>query len=71
MAKTVDWIGSTPTNCDVCGKPILDTFVDGKTRGGPWGMMCVPCHGAHGVGLGLGRGQRYRKSNDKWKKEAG
>lgn len=42
--------------CDICkSRPAA---VDGKTRMGPWAYMCIPCHEVHGVGLGLGRGQR-------------
>ena len=32
--------------------------VDGKTKAGPWANMCSSCHLTHGVGLGLGKGQR-------------
>lgn len=31
---------------------------DGKTRQGRWAYMCEACFAVHGVGLGLGRGQR-------------
>lgn len=57
----------TPTSCDFCKQPlgILPTqeanFVDGKTiHQGCWGIMCLDCHNIHGVGLGLGRGQKYK-----------
>lgn len=40
--------------CDFCGAPAR---YDGKTTSGPWGNMCLPCFGVHGIGLGLGRGQ--------------
>jgi cytochrome c553 len=36
-------------------------FVDGLTRYGPWANMCVSCHASSGYGLGIGRGQKYRK----------
>lgn len=63
------WYGSPP-QCDIAvhgvipGMPStshdLDgQFVDGKTKMGPWAMMCLPCHRRYGVGLGTGRGQRY------------
>lgn len=45
--------------CDVCGRTVGTTFVDGKTRHGPWANMCESCHKVHGVGIGTGKGQRY------------
>ena len=42
--------------CDLCrARPAA---IDGQTRHGSWAYMCIPCHEVHGVGLGLGRGQR-------------
>ena len=58
------WLGSDPEMCDICGEPIIDEFVDGRTRQGPWGMLCPSCHEIQGVGLGVGRGQKYRKQPD-------
>jgi len=37
---------------------IPKAIVDGKTTDGPWAYMCQHHFGLHGVGLGLGRGQR-------------
>jgi len=31
---------------------------DGKTKDGPWGYMCEKHFQEHGVGLGMGRGQK-------------
>ena len=45
--------------CDLCGKVNLPELVDGATRMGPWANMCEPCFRKAGVGLGMGRGQRY------------
>jgi len=55
------WIGMAPLRCDLCKTDIVDEFIDGGTRHGPWGFMCPTCHQVHGVGLGMGRGQRYRR----------
>ena len=53
------WRGSPPVSCDLCGSAFKGEFIDGKTRMGPWGLLCVPCHIRNGVGLGTGRGQKY------------
>ena len=55
------WLGTWPAQCDCCHSK-LDThtfFVDGRTKSGPWALMCPVCHDRFGKGLGLGRGQRY------------
>lgn len=50
-------VSSLP-KCDFCGKT---AGYDGKTTHGPWANMCEDCFGQHGVGLGLGRGQKLVK----------
>ena len=63
MGKKVRWwFGSEPKNCDVCAKKITDTFIDGKTTYGPWGILCPECHDKNGMGLGTGKGQKYSRS---------
>lgn len=70
--KPVYWIGEPPLKCDLCGKGITTVFVDGKTVYGPWANMCPQCHGAFGIGLGLGKGQRFKLQIDaKFLKVAG
>lgn len=65
------WKGSEPVRCDACNEPFGEFFVDGRTHPdspwrGKWGLLCVSCHAAHGVGFGLGRGQKYEtKSRNK------
>lgn len=61
------------SHCDVCGVKINGTCVDGRTRMGPWGLMCLKCHRTHGVGLGVGKGQRYTRRADGtfWKEGTG
>lgn len=62
------WMG-TVSDKDDFGKPIVDTFIDGKTTMGPWANMNPDSFKQHGVGLGIGKGQMYRKQPDgKWKK---
>ena len=56
------WSGSTI--CDICKRPagsVSDKpwFVDGRTDQGPWALMCPVCFEIFGVGLGLGKGQKY------------
>ena len=45
--------------CDLCHKVLKDTYIDGKTKQGPWAYMCLSCYKAFGVGLGLGKGQVF------------
>ena len=52
-----------PSRCDLCHEDIKGSFVDGKTKFGPWGNMCIPCFKEAGVGLGTGRGQMYCYDN--------
>ena len=54
------WIGEKPKKCDICPGPIEGHFVDGKTIDGPWALMCLRCHKDIGVGLGIGKGQKYQ-----------
>lgn len=71
-AKQVWWSSENPTNCDSCGSKIKDMFFDAKTKGGPWGCLCLSCFTLDGVGLGTGRGQRYQKqSNGRFLKVSG
>lgn len=66
------WMGSTPAICDTCDEPIKKEFTDGKTRMGPWANMCPGCSAIYGVGLGLGRGQKYeQQTNGRWLKTGG
>jgi hypothetical protein len=59
------WIGDPPDICDINREPIVDEFIDGKTRAGPWANMCPKCYKIFGVGrLGTGFGQRYKKQDD-------
>ena len=47
--------------CDICGEVEPDEYVDGRTKQGLWANMCMKCYRRHGVGLGVGRGQKYKK----------
>jgi hypothetical protein len=65
------WTGEPPAVCDICSKPITHVFVDGRMASGTWANMCSPCHQSYGVGLGTGRGQKYRKTDIGWVKIKG
>ena len=58
MSK-VKWSSTLPTTCDLCKGKLKKEFVDGRTKLGPWGIMCNGCFKIYGVGLGVGKGQRY------------
>ena len=70
-AQKVTWQSGHPTACDICEASITNEFIDGKTTFGPWGIMCSSCHAANGIGLGLGRGQKYRKIIEHFEKVEG
>jgi hypothetical protein len=66
MART-HWDTKLPTE-DCMGKPITDEFIDGVLIGfggqTGWAIMTPETHHKYGVGLGTGKGQRYRKQPD-------
>lgn len=49
--------------CDISAEH-GEAAVDGKTNFGPWAYMCEACFATHGVGLGLGKGQRLIKDGE-------
>lgn len=51
--------------CDVCGAGCKGGHVDGATTFGPWAFMCLTCFAEVGIGLGVGRGQRYDEEGRK------
>ena len=56
------WHGTPPTVCDLCNGPLGDLFFDASTRPtGSWAVLCGDCFRTHGVGLGHGVGQAYRR----------
>ena len=57
--RVAKWMGSVPKTCDLCKVPLTTSFIDGKTRFGPWAIMCPACHRDQALGLGVGRGQAY------------
>lgn len=57
------WIGPHPENCESCKRPITNRFYDAKTVYGPWAFLCPACFARIGVGLGIGRGQHYKRTS--------
>jgi hypothetical protein len=53
------WYGIPPKKCDICGTALKRFFIDGRTDTGAWANMCERCHKERGVGLGIGKGQKY------------
>jgi hypothetical protein len=46
----------TLPKCGIC--KVRNAQYDGQTQQGPWAYMCEACFQIHGIGLGLGKGQR-------------
>lgn len=71
--RPVYWTGQAPIHCDLCARPLGNTFVDGATKPqGRWGSLDLKCHRVHGVGIGAGKGQVFRKQDDgRWLKIEG
>lgn len=70
------WHGKAPKTCELTSAPITNVFIDGKTRRGPWRIMCPEAWTKYGItadgSFGTGIGQRYEKQPDgKWLKTAG
>ena len=62
-----------PAKCDMDGQPFHDgRMYDARTKDGRWGNLCHKCYLKHGVGLGTGKGQGYKRLPDgRWLKVAG
>ena len=61
----------TDASCDLCKIKLnsKDFFIDGKIKnsGGKWGNVCLNCFEEHGIQIGKGIGQLYKKNDkDKW-----
>ena len=67
----VYWSGDLGPRDDF-GRLYRDTMYDGKTKMGPWANMTEESWVIYGVGLGIGRGQKYKKQPDgRWMKVEG
>lgn len=64
----VYWLSEVP-EVDDFGDKIEKSFIDGKTKQGPWAIMTPKSFKKHGVRFGLGWGQLYQLTDDgKWLK---
>lgn len=71
MEKKVYWHSNVPM-LDDFGAIIGKEFIDGKTNNGRWAIMSERSYRQFGIGLGLGKGQRYEKQVDgRWLKTGG
>jgi hypothetical protein len=69
--RPVYWAGAVSA-CEYCKRPIGNTMVDGRLRTGPWAVLDLRCHREHGVGVGVGKGQVYKRQEDgRWLKVEG
>lgn len=64
------WVGEVPKTDDF-NREITDEFIDGKTNYGTWGLMNPETFKYQGIGLGVGKGQRYKKTPEGWLKVEG
>jgi len=46
-------------NCDFDQDTKVPAAYDGKTKFGPWANMCERHFKVYGLGLGIGRGQKF------------
>ena len=58
------WLGTPPTECDICAGSLEREYFDSRTRSGRWGNLCRACWRAENGALGTGRAQRYMKLDE-------
>jgi len=73
IGKTDDFYNDNifDTLCELCKTKLNDEefFIDGKIKnlGGIWGNICLNCFEEHGIQIGWGIGQLYKKNDSqKW-----
>jgi len=54
---TITYVAKVPM-CDFC--QFREAVYDAKAKQGPWAFMCEECFKLHGVGLGIGMGQKLK-----------
>ena len=53
----------TPKNCDICKGTLGSVMYDARVAGA-WGCTCHACFTAHGGKLGMGKGQKYKRTKE-------
>lgn len=64
MPKQKNFLKNPPKECDVCHSQLDTALYDAKTIYGSWAYLCTDCFNTLGIGLGIGRGQCYKKDAD-------
>jgi ribosome-binding protein aMBF1 (putative translation factor) len=66
-------VSAMKDNCDICGGKTGGTCYDVKTIFGSWAYICQKCFPTKAMykTLGTGKGQKYEKDGESWKKVAG
>ena len=76
VVKRVYWQHRGDVACDFCNRVMDDQFTDGKTKHGPWAIMCNDCLPYHSIATrnyhGQGLGQQYTlQATGRWLKTEG
>ena len=62
------WLSPKPVSCESCSTKFDETlqtvFYDARVSKpewprATWAIVCEPCFGKYGFGLGIGKGQKY------------
>jgi len=56
------WAGNIPL-LDDYGNRIDGEFYDAKSKEGPWALMNPVSYAIHGIGVGQGLGQHYKRDD--------
>jgi hypothetical protein len=51
--------GTTACSCELCEQPVGEHAVRGRTKYGPWALMCVGCWSHVGTGIGPAHGRHF------------
>lgn len=64
---SIEWLGDAE-KCDLCKRPFetANFLVDAHIKQGCGATICATCFEEHGTGIGWGKGQLYKKNDDKW-----
>lgn len=63
------YYSNSPETCNICNRPLADEkfMIDGAIKGNTaWANMCADCFRRHGVKIGWGYGQLYKKDTNGW-----